>query len=184
MPDTPPYVEVAVPLGVHGTFTYAVPEALRDDLRLGSRVEVPYGPRVTTGFVTALVDAPSIDASRIRPIRSILDDEEPALIPEVVELCRRASAYYLAPLGEMLRAALPPNMASQGRRRARLLGDAAAFEAAVERRQVQPDDRGLFDRIAAGEQAVPKLLAGGRGTRASLARLRSAALIALEDVLT
>ncbi|HEU5163807.1 MAG TPA: primosomal protein N', partial [Thermoanaerobaculia bacterium] len=52
------------------------------------------------------------------------------------------------------------------------------------RRQVQPDDRGLFDRIAAGEQAVPKLLAGGRGTRASLARLRSAGLIALEDVLT
>ena len=119
MPDTPRYVEVAVPLGVQGTFTYAVPESLRGDIRVGSRVEVPYGSRLTTGFVTAIVGEPAIASSRIKPVRSILDAEAPALLPEIVELCGRATAYYLAPLGEMLRAALPPNMAAKSKRRYR-----------------------------------------------------------------
>ena len=50
------FAEVAVPINVHGTFTYAIPESMRDDVRLGSRVEVPWGRSATTGFVTALVD--------------------------------------------------------------------------------------------------------------------------------
>ncbi len=176
-----PFVEVAVPLGVHGTFTYSVPEALRDDVRLGSRVEVPYGPRVTTGFVTALIDSPSIAPARIRPIRAILDDDEPALLPDIVELCRRAAAYYLAPLGEMLRAALPPNMSAKGTRRARAAGDAAAFEAAVAARSVLAADRALFDSIVEGESDIGMVLASGRGARSALARLRTAGLVSIED---
>jgi primosomal protein N' (replication factor Y) len=179
---SPAFVEVAIPLAVHGTFTYAVPEGLRDDVQVGARVEVPYGPRITTGFVTGAVEAPSISASRIRPIRSILDEVEPALLPEIVELCRRAAAYYLAPFGEMLRSALPPNMAARGKRRV-VAGDPAALAEAVESGVVSPEDRAVFERIDGGERDLGKLLAATRGGRASLARLREAGLVTIEDVL-
>src|SRR3954452_7674976 len=99
------FAEVAVPVAVHGTFTYAIPSDLRDAVRLGSRVEVPFGSKRKTGFVVALSDA-APGERRIKPIRSGLDDDEPALLPEIIELGRWAAEYYIAPLGEMLRVAL------------------------------------------------------------------------------
>ena len=109
------FADVAVPVAVRGTFTYAIPLHLRDDVRLGSRVEVPLGTKRTTGFVVDLRDAPPSETV-LKSIHSVLDDDEPALLPEIIDLCRWASEYYLAPLGEMLRVALPANMAARGRR--------------------------------------------------------------------
>lgn len=179
-----PFVEVAVPLGVHGLFTYSVPEELRDDVRLGSRVEVPYGARVTTGFVTALLDEASIEKSRIRPIRGVLDDEEPALLPEILELCRQAASYYLAPIGEMLRSALPPNMSARGKRHAEVVGGEAAFEEALADRKLVGSDRTLYDRIASGEHALDRVMKGVRGARPALSRLREAGLVRVTDGVT
>src|SRR5436305_605574 len=116
------FAEVAVPVAVHGTFTYAIPPDLRDAVRLGSRVEVPFGAKRNTGFVVGLSDA-ALEGSRIKPIRAVLDDDEPALLPEIIELCRWAAEYYLAPLGEMLRVALPANMSASGRREVTLVGE-------------------------------------------------------------
>jgi primosomal protein N' (replication factor Y) len=45
------FADIAVPVAVHGTFTYALPDSLRDSVRLGSRVEVEIGTKLTTGFV-------------------------------------------------------------------------------------------------------------------------------------
>src|SRR3954470_17122246 len=117
------FAEVAVPVAVHGTFTYAIPSELRDAVRLGSRVEVPFGAKRNTGFVVGLSDS-APGASRIKPIRAVLDDDEPALLPEIIELCRWAAEYYIAPLGEMLRVALPANMSARGRREVRLVDPA------------------------------------------------------------
>src|SRR3954468_23018344 len=118
------FAEVAVPVAVHGTFTYAIPPELRDGVRLGSRVEVPFGAKRSTGFVVALADTAPAKAAKIKPVRAVLDDEEPALVPEIIELCRWAAEYYIAPLGEMLRMALPANMAARGRREVRLSDEA------------------------------------------------------------
>jgi primosomal protein N' (replication factor Y) (superfamily II helicase) len=74
------YAEVAVPVAVHGTFTYAIPHALRDVVRLGSRVEVPFGAKRNTAFVVALTDRPP-ESGKIKPILGVLDDDEPALLP-------------------------------------------------------------------------------------------------------
>jgi len=116
------FAEVAVPVAVHGSFTYAIPEELRDSVRLGSRVEVPLGTKRTTGFVVGLIDHVE-DESKLKPIRAVLDDDEPALTPEIIDLCRWAAEYYIAPLGEMLRTALPANMSARGRREAVLVDD-------------------------------------------------------------
>jgi len=114
---------------VRGTFTYAIPDHLRDDVRLGSRVEVPLGTKRTTGFVVNLLDASTAD--KLKPIHAVLDDDEPALLPEIIDLCRWAAEYYIAPLGEMLRVALPANMAARGKREVVVSGEAVPLAKAL-----------------------------------------------------
>ena len=118
----PRYAEVAVPIAVHGTFSYLVPDSLAADLAVGSRVEVQLGAKLTTGFVVGLPDSAPADAAKIKPVRRLLDEEEPPLIPEIIQLCRWAADYYIAPLGEMLRVALPANMGARSRREVVLVG--------------------------------------------------------------
>src|SRR5437763_3493099 len=148
MPGLAEYAEIALPLAVHGTFTYAIPPELRDGVRLGSRVEVPFGTKRSTGFVVALADAPPADkASKIKPVRAVLDDEEPALLPEIIDLCRWAADYYIAPLGEMLRVALPANMSARGQRELSLVADEAMIAAAIAAEQILDADLPLIEEL-------------------------------------
>ena len=84
MPGLAEYAEIALPVAVHGTFTYAIPPELRDGVRLGSRVEVPFGAKRSTGFVVALADAaPAEKASKIRPVRA--DKVEPSFVEKLAK---------------------------------------------------------------------------------------------------
>src|SRR4051794_2200598 len=172
------FAEVAVPVAVHGTFTYAIPSDLRDAVRLGSRVEVPFGAKRNTGFVVALSDA-APEGSRIKPIHAVLDDDEPALLPEIIDLCRWAADYYLAPLGEMLRVALPANMSARGRRELVLVGDEAMIAAAIGAEQIIDADLSLIDELR--RRPLPFAAALEASSRASIARLRDAGLITIGD---
>ncbi|HEX9501332.1 MAG TPA: DEAD/DEAH box helicase, partial [Thermoanaerobaculia bacterium] len=131
------FADVAVPVAVRGTFIYSIPPHLRDDVRLGSRVEVPLGTKRTTGFVVNLLDAVASTA-KLKPIHSVLDEDEPALLPEIIDLCRWAAEYYIAPLGEMLRVALPANMAARGRRELVLSGAPMPNEPLIEELKKRP----------------------------------------------
>jgi primosomal protein N' (replication factor Y) len=172
------FAEVAIPVAVHGTFTYAIPPELRDAVRLGSRVEVPFGAKRNTGFVVALSDqAP--EGSRIKPIRAVLDDDEPALLPEIIDLCRWAAEYYIAPLGEMLRVALPANMSARGRRELVLVADEAMIAAAVGAEQIIETDLPLIEELR--RRPLPFAAALEASSRPSIARLRDAGLITIGD---
>src|ERR1044071_1670344 len=116
MPGLSEFAEIALPVAIQEALTYRIPDALKDSVRLGSRVEVPLATKLSTGFVVGLLDEVSVEKAKIKNIRAVLDDEEPALIPEIIELCRWAAEYYIAPLGEMLRVSLPANMAARGKR--------------------------------------------------------------------
>lgn len=175
------FAEVAVPVGFHGTLTYRIPDELRDEVRLGMRVEVPLGPKLTTGFVVGLLDAAPVDAAKIKPIRSVLDDDEPALIPEIIDLCRWASEYYLAPLGEMLKVALPANMAARGKREAVLAASADMIEAARASKMVLDADLPLLDELARRPLPLPTIYEQMRVSRSAVERLRGAGIIAVHD---
>lgn len=176
------FVEVAVPLPVHGTFTYAIPEELRSEIRLGSRVEVPWGSKLTTAFVTALSDTTTLEPRKIRKVRSLLDVTEPALLPEIIELCRWAATYYLAPFGEMLRVALPANMTSGSRRMIEFIGTDVSVAHAVAERQVLPDDLAVLDDIRAERAELRRLLERHpSAARAAVRRLAAAGLIRVEE---
>jgi len=162
------FAEVAVPVAVHGSFTYSIPEELRDGVRLGSRVEVPLGTKRTTGFVVALIDRVD-DESKLKPIRALLDDDEPALTPEIIDLCRWAAEYYIAPLGEMLRTALPANMAARGRREVVLVMDPG----------VGHDP--LIDELRKRPLPLSTILNELKVRRSTIDRLRDAGIIAVRE---
>jgi primosomal protein N' (replication factor Y) (superfamily II helicase) len=106
-------IEVAVPLPMEKTFHYLVPDVLAQQVQPGKRVFVPFGGRKLTGYVLAF--APSSDISRIKEIISVLDDD-PLWTDGELEFFRWVASYYLHPLGEVLKTALPAGINLQTRK--------------------------------------------------------------------
>jgi primosomal protein N' (replication factor Y) len=175
------YAEIALPVAVYGTFTYAIPEELRDSVRLGSRVEVPFGAKRNTGFVVGLLDETPVEAKKIRKIHALLDDEEPALTPEIIELCRWAADYYIAPLGEMLKVALPANMAARGKREVVLVADDVLIEKALAAGQIVPADLAVIDVLRGQRLSLTAVLEEIKSARPMLRRLQDAGLVTVAD---
>ncbi len=104
------YIEVAVALPVNHTFTYKVPEHLNENATIGMRVLVPFGRRRVTGYV---VDIKEKNSSGYEP-KLILDllDDIPLFPPSMIPLFKWISNYYIHPIGEVIRTALPVGLDS------------------------------------------------------------------------
>jgi primosomal protein N' (replication factor Y) (superfamily II helicase) len=97
----PAFCDVALPVPLDRAFTYALAEAVPP---VGGRVLVPFRGEKLAGVVVRVHDdPPPVEA---KPILVILD-EEPILSPQLLELAQWVAQYYLAPVGEVLRAMLP-----------------------------------------------------------------------------
>ena len=99
----PSYCEVALPVPLDRTFTYA----LREDepVSRGARVIVPFRNEKLIGVVTdSGVEAPTDFEAKY--LEAVLD-EEPLLSEHLLALAEWIAGYYLAPLGEVLRSMLP-----------------------------------------------------------------------------
>ena len=105
---TPRYCEVALPVPLRSTFTYAVPDSLQNEDLVGRRVLVPFRNRAMVGVGLSVSErAPAI--ARVKEISELLDPIA-ALPPKLIELGHWISRYYLAPIGETFRAMLPPEI--------------------------------------------------------------------------
>ena len=103
-------VEVAVGLPVSNTFHYRIPERMRDSLRIGMRVLVPFKGRRVTGFSIDLVEKPPKGVEeKLREVEDLLD-EAPLIDPQMLRFFRWISDYYLYPLGEVIKTGLPPGL--------------------------------------------------------------------------
>ena len=100
------FCDVALPVPLRSAFTYAVPEALASQDLIGRRVLVPFRNKPTVGIVLAYAEKPP-NVMRVFEIAELLDPI-PALSPKLLELGQWLSRYYVAPIGESLRAMLPP----------------------------------------------------------------------------
>ena len=101
-----PFCNVALPVPLRTTFTYAVPESLREIVQPGTRVIVPFRKKAMVGVIVELTDHAPAD-TKIREITKALD-RVPALTLKLIELGHWIANYYLAPVGEVFRAMLPP----------------------------------------------------------------------------
>lgn len=99
----PPYCDVALPVPLDQTFTYAVNGVAPV---VGARVLVPFGGQRLMGLVMRVHDEAPADDFKIKPVQQVLDDT--AILPaELMELAQWIAQYYVAPLGEVLRGMLP-----------------------------------------------------------------------------
>jgi len=99
----PAYCEVALPVPLDHTFTYGVRPGQQP--QRGARVIVPFRNEKLIGVVTA-IDAKPPSVVEAKYLEAVLD-EEPLLSDHLLELAEWTAQYYLAPLGEVLRAMLP-----------------------------------------------------------------------------
>ena len=103
-------VEVAVGLPVSKTFHYRIPEKMRDSLKIGMRVLVPFKGRKVTGFAIDFHDFPPKGIEeKLREIENILD-EAPLIDLQMLRFYRWIADYYIYPLGEVIKTGLPPGL--------------------------------------------------------------------------
>lgn len=101
-------VDVILPLPLEGLFTYSVPTVLEGKIQPYIRVKVPFGITKThTALVVRSHHATSVDSNiKVKDIIDVID-EKPILLPEQYKLWEWISSYYMSPLGDILKAALP-----------------------------------------------------------------------------
>ena len=110
------YAEVAVPLHVFQTFTYRLSAEQSVQAEVGARLVVPLGRNLVTGYVVSLHDQLPADLGEVDVKDAhTLVDAEPVCNPEILQLARWVADYYACPLGEVIKAALPPGMTPKTR---------------------------------------------------------------------
>ena len=105
------YVEVVLPLPLEGVFTYGVSGVLAEQVDFGMRVLVPLGRSKTyTGLVVRKHnEKPDFE---VKDVLSVLDTK-PILLPAQYKLWQWMSDYYMSPLGEIYKAALPSGLKAE-----------------------------------------------------------------------
>jgi primosomal protein N' (replication factor Y) len=179
-------------------FTYRAPPALAAGAVPGRRVQVPLGARSATGVVVSDAATPEANGGPARELRDVLRllDDGPLLTPEVIELCRFASAHYLYPFGLALKAALPPGIEVREKLAARLTdaglrllegpeqldlaGGAAAPDAGRQRRSPGTKEApGKLEAAARTRRLLRRIEQGERLEPAQLQALSRQGLVAL-----
>ncbi len=124
----PHIADIALPLPIDSLFTYIIPEELSSTARIGSRVLVPFGKKYLSGVI---VDFP--DESIIKSLKSIHDvlDAQPTISEELLKFCRWMSRYYIVPLGEVLRAAIPQGLSLESKRIVTLIVPKDSFDLSI-----------------------------------------------------
>ena len=101
--DVALFCDVALPVPLDQTFTYAVNGVVPV---VGARVLVPFSGQRLMGVVVRVHDDALPEGVEAKPVQQVLD--EAALLPdELMRLASWIASYYVAPLGEVLRGMLP-----------------------------------------------------------------------------
>jgi len=188
-PVSPRYCEVALPVPLRSTFTYAVPASLNGEPLIGRRVVVPFRNRAVVGIALAESNRrpenpPDV---RIKEIAELMD-ARPALPPKLIELGEWIGRYYLAPIGEAFRAMLPPEIELRHDREYSLTNDGevylSQFLAGTEGATAQADEVAIILRefSAMGEAVSSARVRRWQGGEAAVQKLVRRGLLAARDV--
>jgi primosomal protein N' (replication factor Y) len=95
---------VTLELALRKEFDYLIPPALVEQVDVGSRVQVPFGPRKVLGCVTALAEQSGF--AKLKPILKVIGAQ--ALVtPKVLKLARWIGEYYCCAPEIALKSVLP-----------------------------------------------------------------------------
>jgi primosomal protein N' (replication factor Y) len=99
----PNFCDVALPVPLDRTFTYAVNGTVPT---VGARVLVPFSGQRLIGVVVRVHDDQPKDGTTIKSVQQVLDNA-PLLSDELMHLAKWIAQYYISSLGEVLRCMMP-----------------------------------------------------------------------------
>ena len=106
------YADLILPVPLQGTFTYAVPDAMQASVKVGMRVLVTFGRSKTyIGIVDKLHHEPP-KGYEVKPISQLVD-AAPIVTEQQLRLWHWIADYYLSPIGEVYKAALPGGLKAE-----------------------------------------------------------------------
>ena len=103
------YADLILPVPLQGMFTYAVPEGI--SLGIGHRVLVTFGRTKYMGIVMRLHDKKP-ENYEVKPILQVMD-ATPIVTERQLRLWQWISDYYLSPIGDVYKAALPAGLKAE-----------------------------------------------------------------------
>lgn len=106
------YVDIILPLPLEGLFTYSVPVISEDKVGEGRRVLVPFGKSKTCIGLIAKVHREKPEFA-VKDIKTVIDDDK-VVTEGQTKLWKWMAEYYMSPVGEVLNAALPAGLKSDG----------------------------------------------------------------------
>ncbi len=189
------YVRVALPIPLGQAFTYRIPGHLKAPP--GARVLVELGRRKCMGLVLdeQASPPPNVPLEKIKAILHVLDEEK-ALPDELRTFLQELARYYLAPIGEVFRLALPAlerataeELEKTAGKKLKAVGrlvQVATLLSEDERPpsfQIPPGKAGaLLERLEAGPQEVAQLSQEFSTARAILKKLEALGAVRVDRI--
>jgi primosomal protein N' (replication factor Y) len=184
--------DVALPVPIGHAFTYTIPDALAGQAVAGARVVCPFRARRLMGVVLTVRTGERPEGARAL---TGAVDQVPTVPPDLLAFLCDLAEYYLAPIGEVMRLALPPverKTANElvdpglfdrprgiGARRAQWI---IATDKVEEGAVLSPKAAALLAHVRAlGAEATTRLEGRWGGARAIVQRLSKLGLVAVEQ---
>ena len=104
------YADLILPVPLHGVFTYAVPEGMT--VGVGCRVLVTFGRNKTYLGIVVRLHHQKPEGYEVKPILQVMNTA-PIVTEQQLKLWQWISDYYLSPIGDVYKAALPAGLKAE-----------------------------------------------------------------------
>ena len=162
----PAIARVVVDLSLDREFDYLIPPELANQVRIGSRVSIPFGHRETEGFVVGFVE--ESDFPDLKSIARVVG-KKPLVEENILALARWMADYYCCSVEQAVRTVLPSAVRRKGAKFKEQLF-VNLTEAGHDPAVLEP----LRKKAAAQARVIETLLAGGPCTVQSVAEAAGA----------
>ena len=106
------YADIILPVPLDGYFTYVIPIEMQGRAVPGMRVLVPFGRGKSYVGIIARLHDQQPQGYAVKPIAELIDNE-PVLLPQQLKFWQWISDYYMSPIGEVYKAALPAGLKAE-----------------------------------------------------------------------
>ena len=106
------FADVILPLPLDALFTYSVPRELEGQVARGMRVLVPFGRSKSYVGIVSRLHSIKPEGYQVKPI-SLLMDDRPILLESQLRQWEWIADYYMSPIGEVMKAALPAGLKAE-----------------------------------------------------------------------
>ena len=106
------FAEVILPVPLDGTFTYSIPQQWQESVKKGCRVLVSFGRNKQYVGIVAEIHDRQPEGYQVKDILQMIDTQ-PILLPQQYRLWQWIANYYMSPIGEVYKAALPAGLKAE-----------------------------------------------------------------------